>query len=159
MRPHGSPEVLEHRRERAIKLLGQGLKPVEVAQRLGVDRRSVRRWQASYRGKGEEGIKAQPIPGRPRKLSSKELRQLERKLLAGAKAAGFPNDLWSCPRIALLIFNSFGVRYHVDHISRLLHALGWSPQKPTRRAIERNEAEIQGWIRKDWPGIKKNVRA
>jgi transposase len=51
------------------------------------------------------------------------------------------------------------VRYHVDHVGRLLHSLGWSPQKPQRRAIERNEEKIQQWIKVDWPRIKKKPRA
>jgi putative transposase len=71
------------------------------------------------------------------------LERLEKKLLKGAQAAGFPTDLWTCPRVARLISSLFGVTYHVDHIGRLLHMLGWSPQKPERRAIERDEAKIR----------------
>jgi transposase len=80
---------------------------------------------------------------------------LEKALLKGARAAGYATDLWTCPRVAELIARRFGVRYHVDHIGRLLHSLGWSPQKPTRRAIERDEAGIQRWIKEEWPRIKK----
>ena len=76
-------------------------------------------------------------------------------LLLGAQAAGFATDLWTCPRVTELIEKQFGVRYHVDHVGRLLHALGWSPQRPERRAAERDEAAIQNWIKSDWPRIKK----
>ena len=155
MRPYGSPEQLEKRRKRAMKLLEQGYRPVDVARQLGVDRRSVRRWKAAYIREGVEGIQARRAPGRPPKLDSRAKARLEKALLKGAKAAGFPTDLWTCPRVAELIACRFGVRYHVDHIGRLLHSLGWSPQKPTRRAIERDEAGIQRWIKQEWPRIKK----
>lgn len=155
MRPSGSPEELQRRRQRAIELLKQRYMPVEVAQRLGVDRRSVRRWKASHKKKGIKGIEAKPARGRPTKLTSKNRTRLEKLLLKGAKMAGFATDLWTCPRIAQLIHNCFGVRYHVDHVCRLLHGMGWSPQKPSRRAIERNEDAIAQWIKIQWPRAKK----
>ena len=77
--------------------------------------------------------------GRARKLTSAQRQRLEKHLLKGARAAGFPTDLWTCPRVAEHIERTFGVRYHVDHVCRLLHAMSWSPQKPTRRAVERDE--------------------
>ena len=155
MRPTGTPEELQRRRWRAIELLRQGYAPVEVARMVGADRRSVRRWNAVYRQRGRAALKAQPAPGRPAKLPPARLRTLERRLLRGAKAAGFPTDLWTCPRVAQLIAQRFAVHYHVDHISRVLHALGWSPQKPVRRAMERDEEQIRRWIQQTWPAIKK----
>jgi transposase len=155
MRPQGSPKELEHRRQRAIELLNTGYEPVDVATIIGVDRRSVRRWKAGYRKKGAKGISAKPACGRPPKLEQRNVKKLEKAFLRGSKAAGFPTDLWTCPRVAHLIYALFGVKYHVDHISRLLHALGWSPQKPERRAIERDEEGIRQWVKVDWPRIKK----
>lgn len=136
MRPAGSPQELERRRLRAIALLKEGLVPVEVARRVGVDRRSVRRWHAAYRQAGEDALAARPAPGRPPKLSTAQRRQLERRLLKGARAAGFETDLWTCPRVAWLIEQQFGVSYHVDHLGRLLRQLGFTPQKPERRAMK-----------------------
>ena len=155
MRPSGSPETLEKRRERAIELLEQGLMPVEVAGKVGVDRRSVRRWKAAYRAKGKNGIKAVPASGRPPKLSAADKKKLEKTLLKGARSVGFPTDLWTCPRIAEVIKKRFAISYHVDHVCRLLHSMGWSPQRPTRVAIERDEPRIAQWIREDWPRAKK----
>ncbi len=155
MRPPGSPSELQRRRERAIDLLQEGFQPVEVAQRLGVDRRSVRRWKAAHRSQGDEGIEARPAPGRPPKLNAKEKGRLEKLLIKGAKRAGFGTDLWTCPRVRKLIGDRFGVLYHVDHICRLLHNMGWSPQRPTRRAIERDEEAIEQWIKLEWPRVKK----
>jgi transposase len=154
MRPKGRPEELEQRRLHAIALLNKSHQPVEVARIVGVDRRSVRRWKAAYLKNGNKAIQAKPA-GRPQKLDEKTKKQLERQLLRGAKATGFPTDLWTCPRIAETIQSLFGVHYHVDHIGRLLRSMGWSPQKPQRRAVERNETEIQRWIKQDWPRIKK----
>lgn len=159
MRPHGSPESLERRRRRAIKLLAEGLAPVEVAHTLGVDRRSVRRWRASFEAHGVAALAAKRAPGRPPKLSLRQRQQLERCLLKGAGAFGYHTDLWTCPRVADLIQHRFSVRYHVDHIGRLLRSMGWSPQKPERRARERDEQLIQRWVKRDWPRVKKTPRA
>ena len=100
-----------------------------------------------------------PAPGRPSKLSDREKGQLEKLLLKGAVAAGFPTNLWTCARIAQAIEEHFGVRYHIDHIGRLMRALGWSPQKPARRALERDETAIAAWVKSKWPGVKKTPRA
>ena len=155
MRPVGSGKQLERRRQRAIALLKEGHAPVEVARLLGVDRRSVRRWNAAYRRRGAGGLAARPAPGRPSKLTGRQRRQLERMLLRGATASGFESDLWTCPRVAEVIRRGFGISYHVDHIGRLLRSLGWTPQRPTRRALERDEEGIQRWIKREWSRIKK----
>lgn len=155
MRPEGSGKQLERRRQRAIALLREGRAPVEVARLVGVDRRSVRRWNAVHRRQGASGLAARPIPGRPCKLSARERERLERMLVRGAAASGFESDLWTCPRVAQVITRRFGIAYHVDHIGRLLRSLGWTPQRPLRRALERDEDGIQRWIKQDWPRLKK----
>jgi transposase len=159
MRPSGTPQELELRRRVAIHLLSEGLTPVEVARQLGVDRRSVRRWKAANRKGGSSALEAKPAPGRPRRLTAKELTRLRRLLMNGALAAGLETDLWTCPRVAWLIEREFDVRYHPDHVGRIIRGLGFSPQKPTRRAIERDEERIQAWIDQDWPRVKKTLRA
>lgn len=155
MRPFGSPDELERRRQRAMDLVRQGYSLGEVARMIGVERRSVRRWRSAYRKKGRRGLEAKPALGRPPRLGPAQSRQLERELLRGAQAAGFQNELWTCRRVAELVKQRFGIEYHVDHVCRLLHRLGWSAQKPTRRAFERDEREIQRWIKQEWPAIKK----
>ena len=155
MRRKGSPEELERRRYRAIQLLEDGYDAGEVARRVGVDRRSVRRWKAARRVGGDQALKARAVSGRPPKLTAIQKVNLEAALLAGPEAAGFATDLWTCPRVRELIRKRFRVRYHVDHIGRLLRALGWSPQRPQRRAVERDEEKIRGWVKKSWPQIKK----
>ncbi len=158
MRPHGSPKELERRRRRAIVLLQEGLTPVEVARRVGVDRRSVRRWKAAHRKGGRQALKAKPASGRPPKLDSAAKARLEKLLLLGARSAGFATDLWTCRRVAQVIRKHYDVRYHIGHVARLLHALGWSPQKPQRLAVERDEQAIGNWIKHEWPRVKKKPR-
>lgn len=155
MRRKGSPEELERRRYRAMELLANGYDAGEVAQRVGVDRRSVRRWKAAHREGGDQALTARAVPGRPPKLMAVQRDELEALLLSGPEAAGYATDLWTCPRVRELIRKRFGVRYHVDHIGRLLRSLGWSPQRPQRRAVERDEEKILGWIKTAWPRIKK----
>ena len=155
MRPHGSPESLERRRLTAISLLKEGLTPVEVARKLGVDRRSVRRWKASHAADRKSGVLAKPASGRPRRLDDGQRVRLERILLAGPLAAGYSTELWTCPRIAEVIRRHFRVRYHVDHIGRLLASMDWSPQKPERQARERDEELIRTWVKNRWPRVKK----
>lgn len=155
MRPRGSPEELERRRRRAMKLIEQGVSMGEVARMVGVKRRSVERWRKARREGGIRLLRAKRVAGRPPKLTAEDRKQLESLLLEGARANGFATDLWTCPRIASIIWDRFGVAYHVDHIPKLLHQLGWSVQKPTRRAIERDEAEIRRWTKREWPRVKK----
>ena len=124
-----------------------------------MDRRSVRRWNAAHRKQGAGGLAARPVPGRPSKLSVRQREQLETMLVRGAAANGFESDLWTCPRVAQVITRRFGIGYHVDHIGRLLRSLGWTPQRPTRRALERDEDGIQRWIKQEWPRIKKKPGA
>ena len=157
MRPAGDPKELERRRRRALVLLEQGLMPVEVARRVGVDRRSVRRWKAAYRKRGETALTAKPASGRPPKLNARKQKRLERRLLKGAKAAGFDSDLWTCPRVAELVQREFETEYHVRHVPRILRALGFTPQKPARRAVERDEPAIARWVKQDWPRVKKTL--
>ena len=159
MRPAGSPQALQQRRERAIELLSDGYQPCEVASILKVDRRSVRRWNAAYRRDGARALDAIPATGRPPKLSDKDKSRLEKLLIKGAKSAGFATELWTCPRIVEVIRKHFGVRYHVDHMGRLLRSMGWSPQKPTRRAVERDAKAIGNWVKNDWPRVKKTPPA
>jgi transposase len=138
-----------------MELLDQGYSQAEVARMMKVDARSVRRWKAARQSGGKKALRAVPASGRPPKLTEPQRQQLEKQLLRGASAAGFPTDLWTCPRVAEHIQRTFGLRYHVDHIGRLLHAMNWSPQKPTRKAVERDEEGIRQWVKQTWPAIKK----
>src|SRR2546426_1189261 len=147
MRPKGSPAELGRRRLRAIELLQRQLPVHVVAERLGVDRRSVRRWKRAHRRQGRAGLRARPASGRPPKLTAKQQRQLARLVVAGPEAAGYRTNLWTCRRIVDLIRHHFDVAYHPDHVGRLLRACGFSPQRPQPRAKERDDQRVREWIR------------
>ena len=117
---------------------------------------SVKRWWAAYQKHGEGGLTAKPVPGRRCKMTTRQRERLVARLLKGAKANGFSTDLWTCPRIAQVIEARYGVHYHVDHIVRLMASLGFSAQKPEKRAAERDEERIARWVTRDWPRIKKS---
>ena len=155
MRPPGSQEQLERRRRRAIELLQQGRTLSAVATRIGCSVGAVHLWRETYHQHGENGLRAKPVPGRPPKLRPRQRQTLTCLLLKGAAACGFPTDLWTQRRVAQLIRQRFGVRYHPHHLWRLLTGLGWSCQKPKRRARERDEAAIAHWKHYRWPHIKK----
>lgn len=157
MRPQGSPADLERRRRQAMELLGRDLPVHVVADRLGVDRRSVRRWKRAYRHAGAAGLTARPAPGRPPKLTAAQRRTLVRVILKGPEALGYPTGLWTCRRIARVVRTRFGVAYHPDHIGRLLRACGLTPQRPQRVAKERDDQRVRHWVQVDWPRVKKTA--
>lgn len=76
----------------------------------------------------------------------------------GAEAYGFRGDRWTCARVGKVIEEEFAVRYHPAHVSRLLKAVGWTPQVPITRAIQRDEQEIQRWREHVWPEVKRRAR-
>jgi len=155
MRPKGSPQELERRRRRAIELLEAGGSVSSVAHAVGSSVSSVLRWQRLYEAEGAQGLRPRPAPGRPPKLSERHRARLERLLRRGPPAAGYATELWTLRRVAEVIEREFGVRYHPCHVWRILDALGWSCQKPERRARERNDKEIEHWRRVRWRHIKK----
>ena len=155
MRPYGSAKTLERRRRRAAALLKSGLSLQAVARRVGASVSSVFRWKVAIAAGGDAALSAKPVPGRRRKLGDAERERLLKLLLKGALAYGFPNDLWTLKRIASVIRKEFGVKYHPNHVWRLLRGLGWSCQVPERRAVQRDEKAIAHWKRYKWPHIKK----
>ncbi len=154
----GSAEVLEDRRRRALAFLDEGRSLHEVGRLMRCAPSSVMRWRDTRRRGGTRALKVRASPGRPARLSPGDRRRLIRLLLKGPIAHGWGTDLWTTSRIAEIIVREFGVHYHRDHIGRLLHGLGWSHQKPERRAIERDEVAIERWKRREWPRIKKKLR-
>jgi transposase len=155
MRPRGSADLLEDRRRRALALVDEGLSLNEVGRRIGCSASSVKRWRDTRPRVGQKALKVRFSPGRPPKLSRAQGRQLVSVLLKGAMASGYSTQLWTTARVAEVIWKAFRVRYHRDHVGRLLHSLGWSHQKPQKKALERNQAEIRRFLRQDWPAVKK----
>lgn len=156
MRPHGSSEQLEERRRAAVRaVIEDGESAQAAAKRAKVTVRTMKRWLASFRSEGDAGLTSVPSLGRRAALDAKDLERLEKILLRGAVAAGFDSELWTCRRIAKVIQKQFGVSFHKDHVSRILGKMGWTPQRPETRAVERDESAITQWRRKEWPRIRK----
>lgn len=159
MRPFGTPKQLERRRRKAMELLDTGLSLGEVARRVDAHPSSVMRWRDARNRDGDQGLKPRPAAGRPPKMTTAQKERLLKMLLKGAMANGYRTDLWTTARIAELIRKSFGITYHRDHIGRLMSSLGWSYQKPQRRALERDEQAIGEWKQKEWPRVKKTPKS
>lgn len=148
----------ERRRLRAMALLEEGWSQAEIAEYFGVTQGAVSQWKKAYPRDGPAGVKAKPHPGPKPKLSAKQREQLVALLLKGAEAQGYRTGLWTLTRVAEVIQKRFGVTYDPSGVWHVLRNMGWSCQKPERRARERDEEAIAQWRSKDWPRIKKSAK-
>jgi transposase len=153
MRRKGTNEQFAERRARGLALLGEGKTAKDVAEILDVTKRSVDRWQAD--AKKPKKKRAERSPGRPRKLSDKQTKRLEKALDKGAYAFGYAGDYWTLDRIAQVIWQLFGIRYETSGVWRVMQRMGWSSQRPQRRPLHRNEEAIEQWKKEELPRIKK----
>jgi transposase len=145
----------EARRLQAIDMLLEGMSQVDVAEDLGVHHHTVSHWMAIYRAKGKPGLRWSGREGRPALLDDGKREQLKKILVRGPSSYGYSIGLWTLPRIAAVIEKEFGVSYSEPHVWRILQDIGWSCQRPTKRAIERDERKVTEWKRKTWPALKK----
>ena len=145
--------ALERRRFKALRLLRQGLNQSEVARRVGVVRQSVARWTALDREGGQRALRQVGRAGRKPRLSPRQKSRLEQRLLAGPQRLGYETGLWTSERVADLIKQGFGVRYHPGHVWKILVRLGWSCRRPVGRPLERNEEAKGHWKKVRWPDI------
>lgn len=136
----------------------QGWYQRDIAAALDVSEETVSRWLARARAGGPEALRAQPRPGHPPKLSPAQKRLIPEFLWHGAEAYGFRGEVWTCARIARVLEEEFGVRYHKDHVGRLLKELRWTPQVPIKRAIQRDEEAIPRWRDEVWPELQRRAR-
>jgi len=145
----------EGRRLRAWELKSAGWSQREIADALGVTEGAVSQWMKRAREGGVQALLNKPRPGRPRKLDRKGLHALEVLLREGAEALGFRGNVWTSHRIAAVISSELGISYHPNHVFRIMRAIGWSCQKPVRRARQRDEGRIEHWRKQRWPELKK----
>lgn len=139
----------------AVDLLEQGLRVVEIADRLRVSRKSAYQWQQTWRRQGREGLRSRGSSGATCRLDRRQLEVLQAALDAGPGVYGWVEDQrWTLPRISVLIGRLFHVRYTERGVSYLLHRLGWSPQVPVHRAAERDEAAIACWRKETWSQVR-----
>src|ERR687886_890271 len=157
-KPRSPRDWREERRLRAWALHQQGWMGKTIAEALGVSKGAVSQWLKRVREGGVEALYSQPPPGPTPRLTTEQLAQLPRLLVRGAEAFGFIGEVWTAKRVAAVIREEFHVRYHPDHVGRLLRAAGWSPQKPIRRATQRDEAAIERWSTERWPALEAKPR-
>src|SRR5438132_7335340 len=150
-------EIREWRRLRAVELDRLGWLESDIATALSVNKGTVSRWLAVVATEGADALRAHPSAGHPPKLTAEQLRRIPEFLSYGAEAYGFRGEVWTCPRIAQVLRWEFGVSYHKDHVSRLMKELGWTPQVPNTRALQRDEGAIERWRVTVWPELRRQA--
>jgi len=148
----------EWRRLRAWQLKQQGWSQRAIARALGVSEVSVSHWIARASEDGPGSLRARPAPGRPPFLSPRQRDLIPEFLWHGPEAYGFAGEVWTCARVAKVIQEELGVLYHKGHVGKLLEALGWTPQMPIKRAIQRDEPAIRRWREEAWPRLLRQAR-
>lgn len=146
---------LEKRRLKAAKCFERGLGAAEVGRKLGVRRQSAHAWKRTWEEGGKESLRSRGPAGRKARLSARQQQVVVDALIAGPQQSGSATQVWTLPRVRALIRQHTGEVYHASHVSRLLRALGFSCQRPERRAMERDERKIRHWKRVQWPVLKK----
>ena len=145
---------------RAADLFEQGMIPAEIARQIGVTHQIVSEWRKAWWRSGRDGLRGAGRAGRKPKLSEGQLAKVAEALAEGAEANGYFSDLWTLPRVAEVIEHVTGVSYHPGHVWYVLRdQLGWTWQRPARRAVERNDEAIERWVKKGWPHLKKGRSA
>jgi len=147
----------EARRKRAWELKQQGWNQHDIAAALGVSESAVSQWLKRGRERGVEALTRRPPPGRTPRLNAEQQAQIPALLARGAEAWGFRGAVWTARRVAEVIVRTFGVRYHRDHVSRLLRQVGWSRQQPVERATQRDVEAVRRWYEERWPALKKRA--
>src|SRR3954469_10414977 len=157
---HSSPhDWRAWRRMRALELHQQGWTQRGIAAALGATESAVSQWLAAARDAGPEALVSHTDRrGVAPRLTPEQVRLIPDFLWHGAEAYGFRGDVWTCGRVAGVIREEFDVSYSNSQVSRLLKQLGWTPQVPITRAIQRDEDAIARWRTESWPRLKRQAR-
>ena len=155
MRDKGSAAELQRRRVLAVERVLDGFSAAEVAEFLGINSGTVRRWVEAYRRQGPGGLQARPAAGRPPKLTRTQEKIALRWLQDSPTEHGFDTELWTAARLASLIVEEFGIELNRRYVCRWLAARGFSPQRPKRVPRERKPEVIAAWLQTEWPRLKK----
>ena len=160
VRPRRDFQQLEHRRKQAGRLFAAGqMILAAIARQLKVSRQSVSRWYTEWRSGGARALHGAGRAGRKPRLDLRQLRKVEQALRQGARANGFDTDLWTLPRVALVMERVTGVHYHPGHVWKLLGAMDWTLQRPAKQARERDPEKVKLWMNQRWPAVKKTLDA
>jgi transposase len=145
----------QSKRVRAARMLRAGKPVAQIASAVGVARQTVYTWKRVLDERGIDGLRSMVDVGRPSQLSAADFRWLGTALRQGAQAHGFGTELWTLKRVGAVIKRQFGIEFSDVHVWRLLGSMGFSSQKPERRAIERDEHAVRDWKHKTLPALKK----
>src|SRR5512147_1347752 len=149
----------EWRRMRALELKQLGWKQRAIAAALGVTEGAVSQWLAAARHGGRDAVRSHlDHRGMTPKLTAEQVRLIPDFLWHGAESYGFRGDVWTCERVAGVLYQEFGVAYSKSQVSRLLKRLGWTPQVPITRAIQRDDEAIERWRTESWPVLLEKAR-
>ena len=160
MRRKGTREEWDRVRDIAANMIDAGEVPARIARHLGVAAQTVREWRRDYRAGGRAALASAKPTGRPPKLTPRQREALAGLLERGPAGCGFPDKyLWTQQLVADLVLREFGVSYHHDRVGVILKAMGFTHQKPARRARERDEQRVEAWRRETWPAVLKKVPA
>jgi transposase len=151
----GKQDLATWRRAKAILGYLDGKSVIAMSQELGIDRSAINRWMIWFNAEGVDGLRTGKPPGRPAQLSAKQLQEIAKTVEAGPQAAGYLSGVWTLAFMRDWIEGRFGILYHISHVARLLHQLGFSVQRPRKR-LARADTEAQArWINERFPAIKK----
>jgi transposase len=143
----------------AVALNMEGRSAPEIADVLKVHRSNVCLWLERWQEDGMEGILEGHRPGRPSTISERQRQQLADILESGPVAYGFSSGVWTCPMITRVIEDEFSLSYHPAHVSRILHSLEFSVQRPRKLLARADKALQSKWIRYRYPNLKKKPKA
>lgn len=155
MRTKGTGAELERLRMLAVKAVLAGRKQKDVAEIFGVHFKTLSSWVCSYR-LNPDSLQARPNTGRPPQLTTENLAHLNELLALGPREHRWETDIWTSRRVAVVIEKEFGIKFHQDHVFKILtKQLNWSWQKPSKKAEEQDPQAVANWIETQWPTIKK----
>lgn len=143
-------------RLQAAQMFAEDVPVAQIASRLRVSTNAVYVWRRQWRTAGETGLVSKGPGGSACRLDEQRQARLAQALEDGPAAHGFGEDQrWTLARVADLIARLFHTRYTLRGVSYLLHRMGFSPQVPAHRAVERDEQAIATWRRETWPAGKR----
>ncbi|MCL5020248.1 MAG: IS630 family transposase [Bacteroidetes bacterium] len=146
------------RRLHAVALNMEGKTAPEIAEILKVHRSKVCIWIRNWQEHGMDGVLEGHRSGRPPCMLQEQRKKLSDILDSGAVAYGFTSGVWTSPMVARVIEEEFSITYHPAHVSRILHELGFSVQRPKRVLAQADKAAQSRWIRYKYPNIKKKPK-
>lgn len=149
--------TLEIMRMTAVRMVKRGIRVEDIAEGMRLNRSTVFGWLQKYRQHGLQQLKSRKATGAPSKLEQRNILKLMDILRQPATDYGFASDLWTGPRVRILIRNTFGIKMHRDYMPRFLRRLGLVRKSPERRALEQDIKEVRRWKRYELPKITRSA--